>query len=193
MASHARKVNEAEAIAGCKRGDAQAQVWVMRTHKHLVHTVTLRVLRHREDAEEATQDAFVKAFQNLNSFQGDSKLSTWLYSIAFRTAVSKLRTRRRGEVSPDEVPEHSFVDTGADATGSADRKRALEQALAQLPAEDATVMTLFYLHEQSVEEIVTITGLTASNIKVKLHRSRKQMYDTLQVILKDELWTIRET
>ena len=80
----------------------------------------------------------------------------------------------------------------SDATEAVDRKRALDHAIAELPQEDATVITLFYLHEQSVEEIVTIMGLTASNVKVKLHRSRKRMLDTLQGLLKNELWTIRE-
>jgi len=185
-------VNEAEAITRCLLGDAQAYGWVMREYKHLVHTVSLRVLRHREDAEEATQDAFVKAFQNLHAFQGGSRLSTWLYSIAYRTAVSKLRTRRKGEVSPEELPQGALPHMDSDATEAVDRKRALDHAIAELPQEDATVITLFYLHEQSVEEIVTITGLTASNVKVKLHRSRKRMLDTLQGLLKTELWTIRE-
>lgn len=162
----------------------------MRTYKHLVHTVSLRVLRNREDAEESTQDAFVKAFQNFQGFQGGSRLSTWLYSIAFRTAVSKLRTRRTATIAPDEVSESAFGHSDSDPTEQSDRKRALERALAELPEEDATVVTLFYLHEQSVEEIVTITGLTASNVKVKLHRSRKRMYDILQNLLKTELWTL---
>lgn len=164
----------------------------MREYKHLVHTVSLRVLRHRQDAEEATQDAFVKAFQNMGTFQGGSKLSTWLYSIAYRTAVSKLRGRRKGDVAPEELPEGAIRTIEMDRNEAADRKRALEKALAELPLEDATVVTLFYLHEQSIEEIVTITGLTASNVKVKLHRSRKRMHETLHLLLKDELWAIRE-
>lgn len=186
-------MNEGEAITRCLQGDAQAYGWVMREYKHLVHTVSLRVLRHREDAEEATQDAFVKAFQSLGTFQGSSKLSTWLYSIAYRTAVSKLRGRRKGEIAPEDLPEEALRVLDADRNEAHDRKQALERALTELPEEDATVVTLFYLHEQSIEEIVTITGLTASNVKVKLHRSRKRMHGTLEVLLKDELWTIRET
>lgn len=185
-------MNETEAIARCLRGEAQGLVWVMRTYKHLVHTVCMRVLRHREDAEEAAQDTFVKAFQNLHAFQGGSKLGTWLYSIAYRTALSKLRTRKPTTTTPDEVPARFLAVPGEDRTEALDRKHALEFALAELPEEDSTIVTLFYLHEQSVEEIVTITGLTASNVKVKLHRSRKRMHSTLQNLLKTELWTIHE-
>ncbi|MGV3637941.1 MAG: RNA polymerase sigma factor, partial [Flavobacteriales bacterium] len=178
-------MNESEAIAQCLRGDAQGQLWVIRTYKHLVHTVCMRVLRQREDAEEATQDAFVKAFHNLHAFQGGSKLGTWLYSIAYRTALSKMRARRHGMATTEEIPAHHLAVEGAESTAAMDRKRALDLALAELPAEDATIMTLFYLHEQSVEEIVTITGLTATNVKVKLHRSRKRMQGSLQKHLKE--------
>ena len=163
----------------------------MREYKHLVHTVSFRVLKNREDAQEATQDAFVKAFQCLGSFQGGSKLSTWLYSIAYRTALSKLRTRRKGAITLEELPESTIMQQGEDRGEITDRRLALDTALAELPIEDATVVTLFYLHQQNIEEIVTITGLTASNVKVKLHRSRKRMHATLEVLLKDELWTIR--
>ena len=185
-------MTESEAIVRCLQGDPVAYGWVMREHKHLVHTVSFRVLRHREDAEESTQDAFVKAFQNLSAFNGGSKLSTWLYSIAYRTAVSKLRGRSKGEACQEDLLERTIGVVEADRIETADRKRALEQALAELPEEDATVISLFYLHEQSIEEIVTITGLTASNVKVKLHRSRKRLHATLKLLLKDELWTIRE-
>lgn len=185
-------MNETEAIASCLRGEAAGHVWVMRTYKHLVHTVSIRVLRNGQDAEEATQDSFVKAFQNLRAFQGGSKLGTWLYSIAYRTAISKLRSRRPAEVAPEELPESAFGHHDPQHSVAEDRKRALDKALAELPEEDASVVTLFYLHEQSVDEIVTITGLSASNVKVKLHRSRKRMQATLQHLLNEELWAIRE-
>lgn len=185
-------MTESEAITRCLQRDAQAFGWVVRQHKHMIHTVSLRVLRHREDAEESTQDTFVKAFQNFSAFQGGSKLSTWLYSIAYRTAVSKLRGRKNREVVAEEHSRAAIGAVDLDRNEAADRSRALDMALSALPEEDATVITLFYLHEQSIEEIVTITGLTAWNVKVKLHRSRKRMHTTLELLLKDELWTIME-
>jgi RNA polymerase sigma-70 factor (ECF subfamily) len=113
-----------------------------------------------------------------------------LYSIAYRTALSKLRSRKPAMSNTEEVPAQFLAAHSDDGTEAQDRKRALEVALAELPEEDSTIVTLFYLHEQSVEEIVTITGLSASNVKVKLHRSRKRMQETLQKLLKEELWTI---
>lgn len=162
----------------------------MRTYKHLVHTVCMRVLRHREDAEEATQDSFVKAFQNLHAFQGGSKLGTWLYSIAYRTALSKLRTRKAGTLGLDELQANGQEPQQAPEGDRNDRKALVEWALAQLPAEDAAVVTFFYLEELGIEEIVTITGLGESNVKVKLHRARKKLLTILQDHLKEETWTL---
>jgi RNA polymerase sigma-70 factor (ECF subfamily) len=72
-----------------------------------------------------------------------------------------------------------------------DRKALIEWALGQLPTEDAAIMTFFYLEELGIDEIVTITGLGASNVKVKLHRSRKKVLAILQDHLKSEVWTLQ--
>ncbi len=134
----------------------------------------------------------MKAWQNIHGYQGGSKFSTWLYSIAYRTAISKLRGRRASTTHLDELPEMSAVAERSAQTTTDDRSAALELALAALPTEDAAVVSLFYLQEQNIEEIVTATGLSASNVKVKLHRSRKKMFDTLQRHLKHELWTLQQ-
>ena len=91
-------MHEEELIAAARQGDQQAYARLMRSYKHMVYTVCMRVLRNREEAEEATQDSFVKAFRNLGAYQGGARFSTWLYSIAYRTALSALRTRRPGSV-----------------------------------------------------------------------------------------------
>lgn len=184
-------MTEQEAIARSREGDQAAFAWIVREYKHMVYTVTLRTLRHREEAEEAVQDTFVKAYQNLNAYRGGSKFSTWLFSITYRTAVSKLRARRTPTSDLESVAGSFAASHDHKAGEASDRRAALEHALDRLPPEDAAVVTLFYLHEQSVEEIVTATGLTASNVKVKLHRSRKSLFEILKEHLKEELWTLR--
>lgn len=185
-------VTEQEAIARSRTGDHAAFAWIVKEYKHMVYTVAMRTLRHREEAEEVTQDAFVKAYQNLAGYQGGSKFSTWLFSITYRTAISKLRARRASTSDLEEVPE-AFASSVDRSDGElCDRRSALEYALSQLSPEDATVVSLFYLHEQNVEEIVTATGLSASNVKVKLHRSRKKLFEILNDHLKEELWTLQE-
>ncbi len=185
-------VTEAEAIALCRRGDQQAFAWLVHTYKHMVYTLTMQVLRHREEAEEAAQDAFVKAYRNLGGYSGQAKFSTWLYSITYHTAISKLRARKAVARDLAEVPETSLAGDPDRPWEHHDRKRALDAALALLPAEDAAVVGLYYFSEQSVEEIVTATGLSASNVKVKLHRSRKRLFEVLRGHLKEELWTLHE-
>ena len=159
-------------------GDGQAYAQVVQHFQHMVYTVCHRVLRNAEDAEEATQDTFVKAYQHLEGFSGQSKFSTWLYSIAYRTAISHGRKRRHDTTSIDDMVHHPPAENHE----TADRhelRGVLDKALSCIPAEDAAILSFFYLEEMSVEEIVTVTGLGASNVKVKLHRGRKKLLDTL--------------
>ncbi len=184
-------VTEAEAIARSRTGDQHAFTWLVRTYQHMVYTLAMQVLRHREEAEEAAQDAFVKAYRNLASHSGQAKFSTWLYSITYHTSISKLRARKAGTTDLSAVPEAHVADMPGEAWDRMDRKRALDAALALLPAEDAALLGLYYFSEQSVEEIVTATGLSASNVKVKLHRSRKRLFEVLRSQLRTELWTLQ--
>lgn len=190
--SASEHVTEEEAIAKSRNGDHAAFAWIVKEYKHMTYTVAMRVLRHREEAEEVTQDAFVKAYQNLAGYQGGSKFSTWLFSITYRTAISKLRGRRATTSDLDNVPETFTTSVDSNSGEIGDRRAALEYALAQLGPEDSAVVSLFYLHEQNVEEIVTATGLSASNVKVKLHRCRKKLFEILNQHLKEEVWTLQE-
>jgi len=171
-------VDHAPLIARILQGDSRAYGELVRQYQHMVYTVCHRVLRNAQDAEEATQDSFVKAYQHLAGFGGNAKFSTWLYSIAYRTAISHGRRRRGDTTSVDELPHHPAA-RDEDGTGKSDLKHHLDRALARLPAEDASIVGLFYLEDLSVEEIVTVTGLGASNVKVKLHRARKKLLESL--------------
>ncbi|MBK6627770.1 MAG: sigma-70 family RNA polymerase sigma factor [Flavobacteriales bacterium] len=183
-------MHEEELIAAARQGDQQAYARLMRSYKHMVYTVCMRVLRNREEAEEAAQDSFVKAFRNLGAYQGGARFSTWLYSIAYRTALSALRARRPGAVDLEATPEQALADTTPGAGHVQDLRMMVDAALARMPAEDAALMTFYYLQDRSVEEIVTITGLSVSNVKVKLHRARKRMLDLVEGPWKAEAWTL---
>ncbi len=145
----------------------------------MVYTVCLRELRSKQEAEEAAQDSFVKAYQNLRGFAGGSKFSTWLFSIAYRTAVSHGRRRRTDGQSVDELAHHPAIEA-VHGEGRDDLRALLDRAMKLLPADDASILSLFYLEELSVEEIVTVTGLGASNVKVKLHRARKKLAEMME-------------
>ena len=186
-------MDHSELITRILHGDSHAYADLVRTYQRMVYTVCHRVLRNAQDAEEATQDTFVKAYQHLAGFGGTAKFSTWLYSIAFRTAVSHGRKHRQHTLSVDELAHHPEAGAGSrtdEDTHQADLKEQLDRALAALPAEDAAILSFFYLEELSVEEIVTATGLGASNVKVKLHRGRKKLLDVLNTELRGEARTL---
>lgn len=179
-----------QAISLAAAGDHRAFGVLITRYKHMVYTVVNRVLRNTMDAEEATQDVFVKAFKQLGEYNGTGKFSTWLYSIAFRTAVSTLRRRKEHITSVDDLSEMGREPSEEPTLYTTDRKALLEWALSMIPEEEAAILTLYYLEEMSVEEIVTVTGLGSSNVKVRLHRSRKRLAELLQHHLKAEAWTL---
>jgi len=156
-----------------------------------VFSVTLKVLKNREEAEEAAQDTFVKAYRALASFEQRSKFGTWLYRIAWRTAIDRYRVRPANKVSIDD--EQSFLQiedvepTPVEEMQKRNKRALIEQALGQMKPDDAALLTLFYLNEQSVKEISSITRLTESNIKVKLFRLRNVLKNVLVNNLKKEV------
>jgi RNA polymerase sigma-70 factor (ECF subfamily) len=183
-------MDHAELIHRILSGDGHAFGELVDQYQHMVYTVCHRVLRNQEDAEEAAQDAFVKAFRNLRGFSGGSKFSTWLYTIAYRCAITRGRQRRKDMGSIDALPQHPAAANERDGTHQADVKHCLTTALARLSPEEATILSLHYLDEFSVEEIVTITGLSASNVKVRLFRSRKRLEKALNTVMNGDARTL---
>ncbi|MGV9013626.1 MAG: RNA polymerase sigma factor [Flavobacteriales bacterium] len=183
-------MDDSNIIALILAGDRSAFPLLMDRYMHMVHTVAYRVLRNEMDAEEVTQDVFVKVYQRLGEFKGQGKFSTWLYSIAYRMAISALRGRKKTTGSLEELSALGKEPAAAMADPIYERAAILDKALRTLTPEDAAVMTMFYLEEFSIEEIVTVTGIGASNVKVKLHRCRKRLHEVLQQQLKGETWTL---
>ena len=170
-------------------GESHVYADVVRTYQHMVYTVCHRIVHTAEDAEEATQDTFIKAYQNLRHFRGTSKFSTWLYSIAYRTAISHARKRNTDGEQIDPAVHMPIAPNDA-SIEQVEIRSHLEKALASLDPEDASILSFYYLEELSVEEIVTVTGLGASNVKVKLFRSRKKLGEALQRSLGAEAATL---
>ena len=179
-------MNHAELIQRILSGDSHAFGELVEVYQHMVYTVCMRVLRNPEDAQEAAQDAFVKAYRNLEGFTGGSKFSTWLYTIAYRSAISRGRQRRADTDPLDELIHQPVAAAGSEMLHEMDVRHYLTQALERLTPEESTILSLHYLDELSVEEIVTITGLSASNVKVRLFRSRKRLEAALNTDLKGQ-------
>ena len=160
----------------------------------MAYTIAFRVMENKEEAEEVVQDAFVKMYKALPAFHFDSKFSTWFYRIVYRTALTALRQQRQF-VSYEEADSAVLTDENIEAATALleqkDRKEVISKVLKKLPSDESLLLTLYYLEECSVDDIHQITGLTASNIKVKLFRGRKHFYDTIQKMMKTETIDIR--
>jgi RNA polymerase sigma factor (sigma-70 family) len=180
-------------IERVKGGDKEAFGGLVDAYKDMVYTLCLRMLTSAADAEEAAQEVFVKAFRFLGSFQGKSRFSTWLYRIAYNHCISVIRKKVKVIDLVDEVPEGKVEEgevDGLENITAQERSRYLKMALESLAETDAVVVTLFYYEELSLEEISTVTGLSSSNIRIKLHRSRKKMYQVIRENLKSEVSSI---
>lgn len=182
-----------ELIKEALGGNRRAYEALVKRHQQYVFTLALRFTRNREDAEEIAQDSFLKAFRNLGSFQGDSRFTTWLYTIVYTTAMTHLRKKRIEFESLDDAERP--VNTNAhqaDGEGTASLierkigKHYIGKAIERLLPDDASILTLFYLGEQSLEEIARVMGMAPGTVKVKLHRSRQRFRVQLESILKQE-------
>ncbi len=164
-------------------GDERSFSCLVAKYEKMAYTLAFRVLGNREEAEEVTQDAFVKMYRALPEFRFDSKFSTWFYRIVYRTALTALRQRPLfAESEPEVVADVSDeeMESASIALERADRKAIIARVLRRLASDEALLLTLYYLEECSVEEICQITGLSVSNVKVKLFRSRKRFYEVIR-------------
>lgn len=145
-----------------------------------VYSLIVKIVRNREDAEELCQDTFIKVFRTLSSFKGKSSFSTWIYRIAYNTAISKTRHRKQDFLSIEEEQlsniSEEMVTNALGRTSNEEQLRSLDMAMEKLPPNERALISLFYLKEKTIEDVATITGLTESNVKTKLHRIRKKLY-----------------
>jgi RNA polymerase sigma-70 factor (ECF subfamily) len=170
-------------------GETNLYAELVDRYKSYVYTIALKVLLVKPEAEEAAQDSFIKAFHGLKGFNREAKFSTWLYRIAFNTAISYKRKHRQKFQSI----EHTVIAYTQEAEGmleKTDKKKYLNQAMAMLSESDRTALTLFYLQEFSLEEIAEITNMQANTVKVKIHRARLRIAEELKTILKQEALTL---
>lgn len=177
-----------------RAGDVASFSHLVERYKDMAYTVALKILRNSEDAEEVAQDSFVKAFQQLNTFQGKSKFSTWLYTIVYRTAISKTRKKKLELTDIDSYVIDSYSTEGGssqiDSLRHEEQQKYVAQAIDKLPELDALLVTLFYINDNSLDEIKEITGYSKTNVKVRLFRARKKLYRILEQLLHHEVNTL---
>lgn len=172
-------------------GDSRAFGVLVERYQDFVFTVVLRIVKVREEAEEVAQDTFIKAFESLNGYRGESKFSTWIYSIAYRKALDRLRKNNR--MKPVELIEDitennlTSIENALEYLEQKERNEIIAKCVAELPEKEAAIITFYYFEEQSVREIAAITNMTEDNIKVKLYRSRKKLFTLLKQFVLPEI------
>lgn len=177
-------------------GDVSKFSYFIDKYKGVAFSIAYRIVNSREDAEEVVQDAFLKAFRSLGKFRMGSKFSTWFYRIVVNTSLSRVRTvsPKPGSLDQEEsgdVPDES-VESAYRSLELTEQKAIINEAMNELSTEDRLLLTLYYLSENSIEEITGITGILRENVKMKLHRARNRMYKVLNRKLKSEInWVLK--
>ena len=173
------------------KGDTNAFAVLVDRYKDMVFTLSLKMLKEREEAEEVSQDTFLKIYKSLSKFNGESKFSTWIYKVAFNTCLDRLKKNKRLQpvAALDEFTERRAISliNVLDSIEDKERKQVIQDCLHWLPGEDSFLLTLFYFEEQSLEEIARIIGITPNNVKIRLYRSRKKLAALLKERLEPEI------
>ena len=181
-------------IAKIKSGDVNAFRYIVDKYKSYVFNISLKILKNREDAEESSQDTFMKAFKSAAEFRNESKFSTWIYRIAYNNAVSRTRKKPVSMESIDGEYELNYVSevTGAlDSLSQSERSRFIKKAMEMLNEEDSILLNLYYWQDSSMAEVASVTGLNENQVKVKIHRARQKLNrnlcENLGIAIKDIL------
>ena len=184
--------SDSEIISLVLKGDHNAYALLVERYKSYVFTLTFRFTKNREDAEEVSQDIFVKAYRSLADFKGTAKFSTWLYTIVNTTCITFLRKKRLDVKSLDdertfEVADNQDSGFRANQVEQKSRLNMVNQAIAFLSPDDAEIITLFYKNEQSLEEISQILGVEVNTAKVRLHRARTRLKEKMERYFSEEI------
>lgn len=179
-----RAVDESKIIQRVLNDDVKAFEEIVLIYQNMVYTLSYRVLKNHEEAEEIAQDVFIKVFQSLNKFNQKSKLSTWIYRITYNTSINRYKSQKRQqgtieidytdklqtEITPDALYEMSIVE----------KRKIINESIFKLPETERIIITLYYYEELPIIEIAEIVGISKQNVKVKLYRSRQKLYADLK-------------
>lgn len=178
-----RDPRDLELVARVLAGDLDAYASLVDRHSDLVYSIALRIVGNRADAEDVAQESFVNAFRALESFKGQSKLSSWLYRITVNRALAYLKRRRSTlPLDTDADDPHATRRLAAPGEDCPDQiliekefRLRVRQAIAKLPPHYRAVVTLYHLQDRSYKEVAEILGLPMGTVKTHLHRARAML------------------
>jgi len=177
-------------IDAINNGDTRAYAQLVDCYKDLVYTLALRMLKHKEEAEEVAQDTFVKVFKSLHKFKGDSKFSTWIYKVAYNTCLDTIKKNKK-HLNNVTIDEYNFnkldtIDNALDNIIKEEKSALIKNCINKLPEDSSALLTLFYFEELSLDEISKIINIEANTVKVKLFRARKKLAVILEQYLQPQ-------
>jgi RNA polymerase sigma-70 factor (ECF subfamily) len=183
----ADKPTDAELVAQVLAGDQARYRLLVERHQQAVFNAAYRLLGHQDEAADIAQDAFLRAYQALDSFQRDKPLAPWLCRIAINLALTRLK-QQRPVLSLDDDQSNAALevpDLSAEPQNKllrVERRRALRQAILALPPEQRAVIELRHFQGQSYEEIANSLDISLANVKSRLFRARKNLRKILESV-----------
>ncbi|MBN1927499.1 MAG: RNA polymerase sigma factor [Prolixibacteraceae bacterium] len=170
-------------IQNVLKGDKAAYSYLVDKYADMVYSLAFKLIRNEADAEDLAQDVFIEVYKSLSKFRGKSKFSTWVYRITYNRAISFLRKNRPEFSSQDEV----FLENkgGSEVqfdllNETDDPEKVLQNAIKKLADDEQMMLALHYFENQSIDEISKIMGISVSNVKIKMFRSRKKLKEIMQ-------------
>ena len=180
-----RPETDAELVARLQRGDDSAFEAIVRAHSGRLLSVARRFLGNNEDAQDAVQDAFIRAYKAIHTFEARAQLHTWLHRILVNTALMKLRERRRRPTDSIEDLLPSYSTDGHQAVASREWSDAVlerketaaivREAIDRLPDQYREVLVLRDIEEKDTAEAAALLGTSSNVVKVRLHRARQAL------------------
>ena len=178
-----KNMQESNLVDQVKKGNTNAFRFIVATHQKLVVHIVGRIFLDHDEIQDICQEVFIKVYQRINEFRGESRFSTWIASIAYHQCLNHLRKKRRlNEIAyeEDSTVNNLITDTSTEQiVENNETKRLLKQVVESLPLAYRTVITLFYLEEFSHAEIEQITGMPEGTVKSNLFRARAILKEKL--------------
>ncbi len=165
---------DGELVAMTLGGNPEAFATLVERYDRAVYHLAYRTLHNVEEARDATQEAFFKAYRSLRTFKQGAKFSTWIFAIAYHACCDRLSRNKR--YSNEEMPERADPGPGPERQAIAlDEARRLRAAIDALPEKYRTVITLYHLQGKQYEEIAEVLGLPMGTVKTHLFRAKEQL------------------
>ena len=172
------------------RGEKAYFACLVKKYEDKAYNLCYKILRNKEEALDSAQEAFIKAYEALPGFRLDSAFSTWFYRILYNTCISKIRKDRFTTGFEPEDDVWNGLGNNNEAIGQLDledMRKLLKSAYEVLNPDEIFLTEQFYSEECSIEELAGMTGLSHSNVKVKLFRARQKMLAQIRLLLKEEI------